>query len=407
MRGKCLNPWLRQLPSAVTGAFILSLTYIPMISSMFISKNISHKPNLSDQIMNRLENGYARMLAGALRVKKIMVLSAFTLFGVAVFLFMQMGGEFIPQLEEGDFATETRLLVGTNLSTTIDAFNRISERLKSEYPEVLNIVSRIGSAEIPTDPMPIEGGDMIIVLKDKSEWSSAKTFPELASKMAESAQQVIPGVTTGFQYPVQMRFNELMTGAKQDVVCKIFGEDLDKLAAYAEQLGDISKSVKGTADWYIEKVTGMPQVVIEFNRDEIAKYGMNIDDINRTINAAFAGAAAGQIYEGEKKFDLVVRVGNEGRRNINDVQNLLISTPSGIQIPLYQVASIQEIEGPNQIQRENTRRRIIVGFNVRGRDVQSIVEELQKKWMCSLNLKLVIRSLMVVHLKIYSRPKQG
>ncbi len=378
-----------------------------MISSMFISKNISHKPNLSDQIMNRLENGYARMLAGALRVKKIMVLSAFTLFGVAVFLFMQMGGEFIPQLEEGDFATETRLLVGTNLSTTIDAFNRISERLKSEYPEVLNIVSRIGSAEIPTDPMPIEGGDMIIVLKDKSEWSSAKTFPELASKMAESAQQVIPGVTTGFQYPVQMRFNELMTGAKQDVVCKIFGEDLDKLAAYAEQLGDISKSVKGTADWYIEKVTGMPQVVIEFNRDEIAKYGMNIDDINRTINAAFAGAAAGQIYEGEKKFDLVVRVGNEGRRNINDVQNLLISTPSGIQIPLYQVASIQEIEGPNQIQRENTRRRIIVGFNVRGRDVQSIVEELQKKWMCSLNLKLVIRSLMVVHLKIYSRPKQG
>lgn len=379
IEGKMFKPMAQTVAFAVTGAFILSLTYIPMISSMFISKNISHKPNLSDRIMNRIENGYARLLTGALRIKKILVLSAFTLFGIAVFLFMQMGGEFIPQLEEGDFATETRLLVGTNLSTTIDAFNRISERLKSEYPEVLNIVSRIGSAEIPTDPMPIEGGDMIIVLKDKSEWTSATNFPELASKMAESAQQVVPGVTTGFQYPVQMRFNELMTGAKQDVVCKIFGEDLDKLAAYAERLGNISKTVKGTADWYVEKVTGMPQVVIEFNRSEIAKYGMNIDDINRTINAAFAGAAAGQIYEGEKKFDLVVRVGNEGRRNIEDVQNLLISTPTGIQIPLYQVASIQEVEGPNQIQRENTRRRIIVGFNVRGRDVQSIVEELQKK----------------------------
>ncbi|MCF0052549.1 CusA/CzcA family heavy metal efflux RND transporter [Dyadobacter sp. LJ53] len=379
IEGKMFKPMAQTVAFAVMGAFILSLTYIPMISALLISKKIVHKPNFSDRVMTRLENGYARLLSGALRIKKTLVISAFALFGFAVFLFMQMGGEFIPQLEEGDFATETRLLVGTNLSTTIDAFKVISEKLKADYPEVEKIVSRIGSAEIPTDPMPIEGGDMIIVLKDKAEWQSAKTFPELASKMAATAQEVMPGVTTGFQYPVQMRFNELMTGAKQDVVCKIFGEDLDKLAAYAEQLGSISKTVDGTADWYIEKVTGMPQVVIEFNRDEIAKYGMNIDDINRTINAAFAGAAAGQIYEGEKKFDLVVRVGNEGRRNINDVQNLLITTPGGIQIPLYQVASIQEVEGPNQIQRENTRRRIIVGFNVRGRDVQSIVEELQGK----------------------------
>ncbi|MCF2489246.1 CusA/CzcA family heavy metal efflux RND transporter [Dyadobacter sp. CY347] len=379
IEGKMFKPMAQTVAFAVMGAFILSLTYIPMISSLLISKKIVHKPNFSDRVMTRLENGYARLLAGALRIKKTLVISAFALFGFAVFLFMQMGGEFIPQLEEGDFATETRLLVGTNLSTTIDAFKVISEKLKADYPEVEKIVSRIGSAEIPTDPMPIEGGDMIIVLKDKSEWKSAKTFPDLASKMAATAQEVMPGVTTGFQYPVQMRFNELMTGAKQDVVCKIFGEDLDKLAAYAEQLGSISKTVAGTADWYIEKVTGMPQVVIEFNRDEIAKYGMNIDDVNRTINAAFAGAAAGQIYEGEKKFDLVVRVGNEGRRSITDVQNLLITTPGGVQIPLYQVASIEEVEGPNQIQRENTRRRIIVGFNVRGRDVQSIVEELQGK----------------------------
>ena len=379
IEGKMFKPMAQTVAFAVLGAFILSLTYIPMISAMFISKKISHTSTISDRIMGKLENGYSRMLARVLRIKKIMVLSAFALFGFAVFLFMQMGGEFIPQLEEGDFATETRLLVGTNLSTTIDAFNRISDRLKKDYPEVENIVSRIGSAEIPTDPMPIEGGDMIIVLKDKSEWTSATTFPELAGKMAETAQQVVPGVTTGFQYPVQMRFNELMTGAKQDVVCKIFGEDLDKLASYAEQLGSISKTVKGTADLYVEKVTGMPQIVIDFNRSEIAKFGLNIDDINRTINAAFAGAAAGQIYEGEKKFDLVVRVGGEGRRNITDVRNLLISTPNGTQIPLYQVASINEIEGPNQIQRENTRRRIIVGFNVRGRDVQSIVEELQKK----------------------------
>jgi len=227
--------------------------------------------------------------------------------------------------------------------------------------------------------MPIEGGDMIIVLKDKSEWTTASSFPEMAEKMSKTVQSVAPGVSTGFQYPVQMRFNELMTGAKQDVVCKIYGEDLDKLAEYSEKLGAISSTIKGTADLYVEKVTGMPQIVIDYNWAEMAKYGLYVQDINRTVNAAFAGAVAGNIYEGEKRFDLVVRVENNSRQGIDDVRNLLVATPSGAQIPLYQVASVKEIEGPNQIQREDAKRRIIVGFNVRGRDVQSIVNELQQK----------------------------
>lgn len=387
IEGKMFAPMAQTVGFAVIGAFILSITYVPMISSLFISKQLSHTPTFSDQIMSKLENGYQSLLLKAIAYKKVVVSLAIALFLVAVGLFSRMGGEFIPQLEEGDFATETRLLVGTNLSTTIDAFNRISSRLKNDYPEVEKIVSRIGSAEIPTDPMPIESGDMIIVLKDKKEWTSAKTFPELASKMAATAQQVLPGVTTGFQYPVQMRFNELMTGAKQDVVCKIFGEDLNQLSAYAEQLGSLAKTVDGTADWYIEKVIGMPQVVIDYNRREIAKYGLSVEEINTTVNAAFAGAAAGQIYEGEKKFDLVVRVDTSNRRNITDVQNLLISTPNGQQIPLYQLADVSEVEGLNQIQRENTRRRIIMGFNVRGRDVQSIVEELQQKVNATIKLE--------------------
>ncbi|UHG94786.1 CusA/CzcA family heavy metal efflux RND transporter [Spirosoma oryzicola] len=379
IEGKMFKPMAQTVAFAILGAFILSITYVPMISSLLISKKITPKPTLSDRAMARIENAYLGLLVRALRIRKLIVGAAFALLAVAILLFSRMGGEFIPQLEEGDFAVETRLLVGTNLSTTIDAITRISETLKAKYPEVEKVVSRIGSAEIPTDPMPIEGGDMIVVLKDKSQWSSAHAFPELASKMAATAQDVMPGVMTGFQFPVQMRFNELMTGAKQDVVCKIYGEDLSKLATYALQLGNISKTVNGTADWYIETVTGMPQIVIDFNRSEIARYGLTIEDVNRTINAAFAGATAGQMYEGEKRFDLVVRVGNEGRKNITDVQNLPVSTPAGVQIPLYQVATIREIEGPNQIQRENTRRRIIVGFNVRGRDVQSIVDELQQK----------------------------
>ncbi|RAJ08273.1 cobalt-zinc-cadmium resistance protein CzcA [Chitinophaga skermanii] len=386
IEGKMFKPMAQTVAFAILGAFILSLTYVPMISSVVLSKKLSHKPNISDRIMTRIENGYHKMLTKALRIRKSLVAIAFALFALAVFVFTRMGGEFIPQLEEGDFAVETRLLVGTNLSTTIKSIDLISATLKEKYPEVEKVVCRIGSAEIPTDPMPIEGGDMIIVLKPKSEWTSAESFPELASKMSATAQEVMPGVTTGFQYPVQMRFNELMTGAKQDVVCKIFGEDLDKLAEYAAKLGEISKTVEGTADWYVESVTGMPQIVIDYNRDEIAKYGLDVENINKTINAAFAGAAAGKIYEGEKSFDLVVRVGEDGRKNIEDVRNLPIATATGQQVPLYQVANIEEIEGPNQIQRENAARRIIVGFNVRGRDVESIVEELQQKVTAKLKL---------------------
>jgi cobalt-zinc-cadmium resistance protein CzcA len=379
IEGKMFKPMAETVAFAILGAFILSLTYVPMASALFLSKKVSHQPNLSDRVMEKIERFYLRVLNRAMKVRKILVLSAFVLFGIAVLMFTRMGGEFIPQLEEGDFAVETRLLVGTNLSTTVTTFQRVSAVLKKNFPEVEKIVSRIGSAEIPTDPMPIEGGDMIIVLKPKGEWTSASTFPELAGKMTDVVQASFPGVTQSYQFPVQMRFNELMTGSKQDVVCKIFGEDLNTLARYADQIGAISKSVKGTADWYVEKVTGMPQIVIKYNRAEIAKYGLNIDEINRTVNAGFAGASAGKVYEGEKHFDLVVRVGNESRRDVEDVRNLMIVTPNGNQIPLSQVASVEEIEGPNQIQREDARRRITVGFNVRGRDVQSIVEELQAK----------------------------
>ncbi len=379
IEGKMFKPMAQTVAFAILGAFILSLTYVPMISSLAISKRIVQRPNFSERLMHRLEIIYQRMLRRALRVRALLVAGTFAIFVFAVLVFMRMGGEFIPQLEEGDFAVETRMLVGTNLTATIDAINRIADTLQAQYPEVEKIVNRIGTAELPTDPMPIEGGDMVIVLKKKSQWKNAKSFSELADKMSETAQRVVPGVTTGFQYPVQMRFNELMTGAKQDVVCKIFGEDLDQLARYADQLGSIASSVEGTADMYIETVTGMPQIVIDFNRAEIAKYGLDIQLLNRTINAAFAGAVAGKVYEGEKSFDLVVRVGNENRKDIEDVRNLQVSTPSGLQIPLSQVATIEEIEGPNQIQRENAHRRIIVGFNVRGRDVESIVDELQQK----------------------------
>lgn len=378
IEGKMFKPMAQTVAFALIGAFILSLTYIPMMSSLVLSKKIKHRPNFSDRIMQKLENIHHKALAKVLHFPKMVIGVVVALFIVAVLILSRLGGEFIPALEEGDFAVDTRVLTGSNLKTTVEYTQKAAHILKRDYPEVEKVVTKIGSGEVPTDPMPMEASDLMVILKDKKEWTSAKTFPELAEKMGKSLEAV-PGITTGFQYPVQMRFNELMTGARQDVVCKIFGEDLDSLSAYAARFGEIIKTVEGAQDLYIEPITGMPQVVIKYNRANIAQYNLDIAGINKVVNTAFAGQSTGKVYEGEKRFDLMVRLDETQRENLQDIRNLLIPTPKGNQIPLYQVADVQIIEGPAQIQREDAKRRIVVGFNVRGRDVQSIVNELQGK----------------------------
>jgi heavy metal efflux system protein len=378
IEGKMFLPMAQTIAFALFGAFVLSITYVPMMTALFLNKNITHKKSFSDKMMGRLENIYQRILTKALAIPKLIVSFIFCLLLFAIFILTKMGGEFMPSLEEGDFAVETRVLTGSNLQTSMNAIAKGSKILLEKFPEVEKVVGKTGSSEVPTDPMPIDASDMMVILKDKSKWTSAKTFDELSTKMAKELEAV-PGVSFGFQYPVQMRFNELMTGARQDVVCKIFGENLDTLALYADKLGKIVNTVKGTSNLYVETVTGMPQVVINYNRPVIAQYNLNIEDINRIVNTAFAGQSTGIIYEGEKRFDLVVRLAGEKRKDIADVKNLLIPTPSGSQIPLSQLAEVAINEGPNQIQREDAKRRIVVGFNVRGRDVQSIVKELQQK----------------------------
>ena len=378
IEGKMFKPMAQTVAFALLGAFILSLTYIPMMSAVFLSKKLNHRKNFSDSLMEKIENIYQKGLSKIISIPKIVIFSVMGLFALAVFVLTTLGGEFIPALEEGDFAVETRVLTGSNLNTTIDNTQKASKILLAQFPEVEKVVTKIGSGEVPTDPMPMDAADLMIILKDKSDWTSAKTFNELAEKMNKALSD-IPGVTFGFQYPVQMRFNELMTGAKQDVVCKIFGENLDSLALYAAKLGKIINTVEGAQDIYIEAVTGMPQVIIQYNRNAIAQFGLNISDVNRVINTAFAGQSTGLIFEGERRFDLVVRLKNEHRNELSDIKNLLVPVNNGNQVPLYQLANIDIKEGPNQIQREDAKRRIIVGFNVRGRDVQSIVNELQNK----------------------------
>ncbi|MCU0359497.1 MAG: CusA/CzcA family heavy metal efflux RND transporter [Bacteroidia bacterium] len=378
IEGKMFKPMAQTVAFALLGAFVLSLTYIPMMSAVFLSKITKHKLNISDRMMHALEGWYDSTLQKALRFPKTILLSVLLLFATAIVTLGCLGGEFIPALEEGDFAVDTRVLTGSSISTTIENTQKTAHILKTRFPEVEMVVTKIGSGEVPTDPMPMEASDMMVILKSKEEWTSAKSFPELAEKMSKALEEV-PGVTASFQFPVQMRFNELMTGARQDVVLKLFGEDLDSLAKYAHLIGNVVNTVEGAKNLFVEKVTGMPQVIIEYNRAAIAQYNLTIADINRVVNTAFAGQSAGLVFEGEKRFDVVVRLKGDKRNTLNDIQNLLIPTPEGTQLPLYQLANVEIKNGPNQIQREDAKRRIVVGFNVRGRDVQSIVNELQQK----------------------------
>lgn len=378
IEGKMFKPMAQTVAFALLGAFILSLTYIPMMSAIFLSKKVSHKENLSDKMMNFFIRLHQITLRKAINYPKLILSATIMLFVFSIFVLSRLGGEFIPDLPEGDFAVDTRVLTGSNLNTSTEACLKSAHILMSKFPEVEKVVSKTGSGEIPTDPMPMEASDMMVILKDKKEWTSAKTWDELAEKM-RAALSDVPGVTYSFQYPVAMRFNELMTGAKQDVVCKIFGENLDSLSKYSKLLGGVAKKIEGARDIYVEPIDGLPQLIIRYKRDAIAQFGINIQDINKTINTAFAGQSSGLIYEDEKRFDLIVRLAGEQRQNLDDVQNLLISTPQGIQIPLNQVASVSIEESLNQIQREDAKRRIIVGFNVQGKDVQSIVQDLQRQ----------------------------
>ena len=378
IEGKMFKPMAQTVIFALLGAFILSLTYVPMMSSLFLSKKIEDKKTFSDKMMEKIESLYDYSLAQVLKIPNIIFFGIVAVFFVAVFVMTRLGGEFIPSLPEGDFAVDTRVLPGSNLKTSTDAVQKSSRILIKKFPEIEKIVGKTGSSEIPTDPMPIDASDMMIILKPRAEWTSAHSYEELSEKMSAELKKNMLGVTYSFQYPVAMRFNELMTGARQDVVCKIFGENLDTLKVYAEKLGEISKKIEGAQNIYVEPVSGMPQIVISYKREAMSQFGLNVNDVNNVVNTAFAGQSTGAVFEGEKKFDLVVRLDGNQRKNVEDVNNLLISTPSGIDLPLSSVANVELKESVNQIQRENAQRRIIVGFNVRNRDIQSTVEDLQK-----------------------------
>lgn len=379
IEGKMFKPMAQTVSFAILGAFLLSITYVPMASSVFLAKGRSTRRTVSDQLMAFFQRLYHPTIRLSLRYRWGVVAGSLLLLGMGFGMFSRLGAEFIPTLEEGDFAVETRVLTGSSMEETIAASQRAAKVLIEHFPEVKEVIGKVGSSEIPTDPMPMENSDLIVVLTDKADWKSAGSREELAEKMADVLQEHVPGVTFGFQQPIQMRFNELMSGARQDVVIKIYGENLDSLALLAEQVGALAAEVEGAKDLYIEQVGGLSQIVVDYDRIQLARFGLDIAAANRALSMAFAGQVAGFVYEGERRFDLVVRLKEADRQTLEDVRNLPVETPNGQQIPLKVVADVSQQASPNQIQRDDAKRRIMVGFNVRGRDVETVVEALRSK----------------------------
>lgn len=376
IEGKMFRPMALTVFFAILGAFILSLTYVPMASSLMLSRKVHTRKTFSDRVIEKLQAWYRPVLDWVLARNKDVITGAVALFCVSIVGFKYLGGEFIPSLEEGDFAVEMSMSQGTSLSQMVESCSKAEKLLKKEYPEIKQVVSRIGSAEIPTDPMPVERADIMIALKPKAEWTSAKTTPELMEKMEETLS-AIPGLEAEISQPIQMRNNELLTGIKQDVAIKIFGDDLDVLTQQAGKVKRMIEDVPGVSGIFVEEVAGLPQIQVKYNHEKMAAYGVSVDDISEILETTFAGAVAGSLYEGDKKFDIVLRM-DPSQRNVETLEQLSIPLKDGTNIPLSQVADIDYSPAPAQVSHEDGARRIYVGFNVKGRDVQSTVEDIQE-----------------------------
>lgn len=386
VEGKMFKPMALSFCFAIIGAMIMGLTWLPVASSLFLKPSKSNKKNISDWFMHLAHKSYSPVIHWSYDHKRVVLSAALVSLLLTAFLFTRIGGEFVPTLDEGDFVIQPVLKTGTSLSKTIETTTQMEQILIKNFPEVDKVVSRIGAAEVPTDPMSMEEIDMIIKLKPRKTWTSAKTKEELADKFNE-ALSIIPGIEYEFTQPIEMRFNELITGVRSDIAIKIFGDDLEYIDRKAFEIKALIEGIPGASDVILEKTAGLPQVKIDYNRAKIAYYGVDIKTLNSYLAAAFGGEATGVVFEGEKRFDLVVRFDQQSRTDIEDIKQLRVPIPTGSQIPLSELASIQYAEGPAKISRENTHRRVVVSVNVRNRDLQSVVKDIQATVDKNITLK--------------------
>ena len=379
IEGKMFKPMAMTFSFALLGAMLFCFTYVPVVASLFLKPKEENPNSFSHKLILKFNLLYLPIITWALSNTKKVLYGALGLLVFASVLFSTMGGEFIPTLDEGDFVIQPVLKTGTSLTKTIATTTKIEQIILKNFPEVNQVVSRIGAAEVPTDPMSMEESDIIVKLKPKSEWVSAKSKDELADKIKTAIETQIPNMEIEFTQPIEMRFNELISGSRSDVAVKLFGEDLNILAQKAHEIENAIKNVEGASDIIIEKTEGLPQMLVQYNRSKIARYGLNIAELNEMVSLSFAGKTVGNVFEGEKRFDMVVRLNETNRQDIDDLKNLYVATPSGQQIPLSELATIEYTEGPAKISRDNTNRRIVVGVNVRNRDLQSVVTDIQNR----------------------------
>ncbi len=376
VEGKMFRPMALSFSFALLGAMFFGLTWLPVASSLFLRPEKNKQFAVTRFIMNLFYRSYNPVIRWSYDHKGV-------IFGLAIaslvftgIVFSKMGGEFVPTLDEGDFVIQPVLRTGTSLSKTVELTTRMENILIDQFPEVDQIVCRIGAAEVPTDPMSMEEIDMIIKLRPRKEWVSAESKEELANCFKE-ALMIIPGIDYEFTQPIEMRFNELITGVRADLAIKIFGEDLDILADRAQEVKRLITGVPGAADIILEKTAGLPQMSIRYKRNKVAYYGQSIKELNNYLTMAFGGAVAGVVFEGEKRFDLVVRLQPQYRNDIEHIRNLPVALSNGRQIPLTELADIQYTTGPAKISRDDTRRRVVVSVNVRNRDLESVVKDIE------------------------------
>ena len=317
IEGKYFTPMAKTLVFCIIGALILSLTYVPMMASLFLKHTIVVKPTLADRFFEQLNKLYQRCLHACLHHKARTVVIAFAALIGSLFLFTRLGAEFIPTLDEGDFAMQMTLPAGSSLSESIKLSEEAEKTLMDQFPEIKHVVAKIGTAEVPTDPMAVEDADVMIIMKPFKEWTSATSRAEMVEKMKEALEPLSERAEFNFSQPIQLRFNELMTGAKADIAVKLYGEDTHELYQRAKEAATYVEKVPGAADVIVEQTMGLPQLVVKYNRGKIARYGINIEELNTIIRTAYAGEASGVVFENERKFDLVVRLDQEKVADLN------------------------------------------------------------------------------------------
>lgn len=373
IEGKLFKPMALTVIFALAGAFVLTLTYVPAALTLVLRGRVAEKESW---LIRQAKRRYQPMLAFVLRHRAPATAAALILVLLGAALLRVLGAEFIPRLDEGSIAIESRLLPSVSLSQSISTYSE-AERVLRGFPEVKRVVTKIGAGEAATDPMGVESADIFVDLKPHNEWKTARTREELSEKMAAALERRVPGAGFGFSQPIEMRTAEIIAGVRSDIAIKLFGDDLNTLKRKADEIARVVAKVRGAEDVKVEQVAGLPQLNIKITRAAIARYGLNVEDVNSLIEAIVAGKVVGQVYEGEQRFGLAVRLAEGAGRDVESVKGLLVSAPNGARVQLAQLADISLAEGPAQISRDDARRRIAVELNVRGRDIGSFVSDAQ------------------------------